>query len=752
MSIKSSSTKQKSGKDKKSKRRLPVFFVFRILVVVICILSIWLLWLDHRIRTEFEGKRWSLPARVYASALEVYVGQNLSISDFEKELVATGYRREANTKNSGQYRRDKNGIELIKRSFLFWDGEDSRNHLQVNFVKNRVNSIRKLPEGESLGVFRLEPQIIGKIYPQHNEDRVLLPYRDVPSRLIDTLVAVEDKHFFSHSGLDFRGITRALYVNLRQAKISQGGSTLTQQLVKNFFLTHERTFWRKFNEIIMSLLLERRYSKADILSAYINEIYLGQHGVRAIHGFGTAAEYYFSKPLNELGIEQLALLVGLVKGASYYNPYKHPERALKRRNLVLQLMLEQNYPNTEQLKIAKSKPLGLSSRPVWSRAKYPAFLDLVKRQLLRDYELKDLRNEGLRIFTTLNPAIQDKMEIAAQDQLQVLEKQKKLKPGSLETAVVVMNVSSGEVLGLIGGRQREKVNFNRAIDAKRPIGSLIKPVVYYTALSKPSQFNVLSRIDDSPVSIRQNDNSFWQPRNYDRLTHQNVTLIDALSHSYNQATVRLGLRLGLDKVTGILQQMGFKKDIGAYPSILLGSIEMNSLEVAQIYQSFANGGFQVPYNSIREVLNNDGSSLQRHALEMNQVLEPAPAFLTNFLMTQVVENGTAQGLLHMMPGFMPLAGKTGTTNELRDSWFSGFGDELLGVVWVGQDDNESTQLTGASGAMRVWAEMMKLIKIKPLNLYAPEDIDWLSVQGSSCKKNYSIPFIRGYKPEQKTCE
>jgi penicillin-binding protein 1B len=752
MSTKSSSTKQKSGRDKKEKRRLPVFVIFRILVVGGCILSVWLLWLDHRIRTEFEGKRWSLPARVYASALEVYVGQNLSISEFEKELRASGYRKQANTVKSGQYRRDKNSIELFKRSFVFWDGEDSSKHLQVNFNKNRVNNIHKLPEGNSLGVFRLEPQIIGKIYPQHNEDRVLLPYRDVPPRLIDILVAVEDRHFFSHSGLDYRGIARAFYVNLRQARISQGGSTLTQQLVKNFFLTHERTYWRKIIEVIMSLLLERRYSKADILSAYINEIYLGQHGVRAIHGFGTAAEYYFSKPLKELDIEQLALLVGLVKGASYYNPYKHPERALKRRNLVLQLMQEQNYLDAAQLKIAQSRPMGLSKKPAWSRAKYPAFLDIVKRQLLREYELKDLRNEGLRIFTTLVPAIQDKIEVAVQGQLQKLEKQKKLKTGSLETAVVVMNVSSGEVLGLIGGRQREKVNFNRAIDAKRPIGSLIKPVVYYTALSKPSQFNLLSRVDDSAVSIKQNDNSFWQPRNYDRKTHQNVTLIDALSHSYNQATVRLGLQLGLDKIIGILQQMGFKKDIENYPSILLGAIEMNSLDVAQIYQSFANGGFQVPYNSIREVLNNDGSSLQRHALEMNQVLQPAPVFLTNFLMTQVVENGTAQGLLHMMPGFMPLAGKTGTTNELRDSWFSGFGDEILGVVWVGQDDNESTKLTGASGAMRVWAEMMKSIKIVPLDLIAPEDIDWFSMQGKSCKKNHSIPFVRGYKPEQRGCE
>jgi penicillin-binding protein 1B len=752
MSAKSSPAKRNSPKVKKRHQRSLVFLLVQILIIVFCTTSIWLLWLDHRIQEEFEGKRWSLPARVYASATEIYLGQNLSISEFEKALSAVGYHKESKAISSGQYERNKGSIDLVKRSFVFWDGEEKSLNLRVSFSQGKVSSIQVLPDERSLGLFRLEPQLIGKIYPQHNEDRVVLPYDEVPSRLIDALIAVEDRHFFSHAGLDFRGIARAIYINLRQGRLSQGGSTLTQQLVKNFFLTHERTYWRKFNEVVISLVLERRYSKAEILHAYINEIYLGQHGVRAIHGFGTASEYYFSKPLKELNIEQLALLVGLVKGASYYNPYRHPQRSLKRRNLVLQLLQNQNQAEAALLKIAQSKPLGLANKPTWTRAKYPAFLDLVKRQLLREYKIDDLRNEGLRIFTTLRPEIQDKMEVAVERELKALEKQKQFQTGRLETAVVVTNVSSGEVLGLIGGRQRDKISFNRAIDAKRPIGSLIKPVIYYTALSRPSEFNLLSQLDDSAVSIRQNDSSFWQPRNYDRKAHENVTLIDALSHSYNQATVRLGLQLGLDKIIGVLHQMGFDENINAYPSLLLGAIEMSSLEVAQMYQSFANGGFQVPNNSIREVLNKDGSAIQRYSLEMNQVLQPAPVFLTNFLLTQVVETGTARGLLNMIPGLLPLAGKTGTTNELRDSWFSGFGDKLLGVVWVGQDNNESTRLTGASGAMRVWAEMMKSINIEPLNLLAPEDIDWLSSAGNRCHKLQLIPFVQGHKPGQSLCE
>ncbi len=731
---------------------MSVFLLFRLFIIAGCVLLAWLFWLDYRIQIEFEGKRWSLPARVYARAMEVYIDQSLSISDFEKELEAVGYQRQPGPVAVGQYKRGRDNIEFIKRPFDFWDGEEARQHLRINFRGNKVSAISSIPGGESPGVIRLEPQLIGKIYPQHNEDRVVIPYRQVPPFLVDALVAVEDRRFFSHGGMDVRGILRALLANIRQGRIDQGGSTLTQQLVKNFFLTHERTYWRKFNEVIMALLLERRYSKADVLSTYINEIYLGQHGARSIHGFGTAAEYYFAKPLQELRQDQIALLVGLVKGASYYNPYRHPQRSLKRRNLVLRLLQESKYFDAEQLKIAQSMPLGLAEKPDWSRAKYPAFIDLLKRQLLKDYKIEDLRNEGLRIFTTLNPGLQDKIETVVHSQLPLLEKQKQLDPGSLQTAIVILNTSNGEVLGLVGGRQRDKVSFNRAIDALRPIGSLIKPVVYYTALKQPLRYNILSSVDDSAISLKQDDNSLWQPQNYDRKAHEHVTLLDALVHSYNQATVRLGMELGLDQVIRTLKRTGIRENIEAYPSLLLGAVELSPIDVAQIYQSFANGGFQVPYNSIREVLNNDGSALQRYPLEMNQVMQPAPVFLTNFLMTQVLSQGTGKALSQIMPDRMPLAGKTGTTNDLRDSWFAGFGDEMLGVVWVGRDDNRPTRLTGASGAMRIWASMMRKLKIKPLALVSPEDIDWLGTQGQGCLKLNSIPYISGYEPARFTCQ
>jgi penicillin-binding protein 1B len=498
--------------------------------------------------------------------------------------------------------------------------------------------------------------------------------------------------------------------------------------------------------------MERRYSKTEILSAYINEIFLGQHGARAIHGFGTAAEYYFAKPLQELRHDQIALLVGLVKGASYYNPRRNAERALQRRNLVLGIMQKGDQARQTRLQDSQSRPMDLADKPLWSRAKYPAFLDMVKRQLLRDYKIEDLRTEGLHIFTTLDPRVQDKIERVSQVEMKNLEKTKKLEPNTLQLAVVIVHISSGEIMGMIGGRDRDKVGFNRALDAKRAVGSLLKPIVYYTALSKPSEFNILTIIDDSPISISQKDGSQWQPRNYDRQSHQGVTLIEAMTNSYNQATVRLGIDLGLTDIIENIHRLGIKGEIKPYPSLLLGAIEMDPMQVAQIYQSFANAGFYIPHNSIRDVLANDGTPINRYPLQMDQVLRPGPVFLSNFLMTQVVATGTAKSLSQILPETVPLAGKTGTTNDMRDSWFAGFGEETLGVVWLGRDDNKSTKLTGASGALKVWGSMMAALKIKPVSLQAPENIDWLSVRDQNCLAFESAPYIRANKPNQFECE
>ena len=393
------------------------FWLLRGVIIFLCIVSGYLLFLDHTIRSEFTGRKWSLPARVYASPLELFTGQRLSIKEFETALLRLGYHRSNTLAATGEYKISGDSVEFFEREFVIWDVREAQRRLRIEFSGGQIHAITDSSTDNPVDIIRLEPELIGKIYPDHNEDRVLLGYQETPQFLIDALIAVEDRNFYHHRGIDITGMLRASFVNLLSGRLEQGGSTITQQLVKNFFLSPEKSFWRKFNESCMSLLLERRYSKQEILSAYINEVYLGQYGARAIHGFGSAAEFYFGRPLKELRDDQMALLVALVKGASYYNPRRHPARALERRNLVIALMLKQGLLKEPRAMALAAQSLELAETPSWTSAKYPAFIDLVKRELLREYNMSDLQNEGLKIFTTLEPLVQESARLSAGDKL-----------------------------------------------------------------------------------------------------------------------------------------------------------------------------------------------------------------------------------------------------------------------------------------------------------------------------------------------
>lgn len=730
-------------------------WLIRILIILICSGAAYIFYLDHVIRSAFEGARWSLPARVFASPLELYSGLRLDRRELEITLKRLGYIRSSSLNGTGQFRVSGHALEFYERAFVIWDENIRAQRLHVEFNGDKVARITNISSGRVLSLVRIEPELIGKIYPEHNEDRILLHYEDIPPFLLKALIAVEDKNFYHHHGIDFRGILRALYIDLRRGKLEQGGSTITQQLVKNYFLSSERTLWRKLNEAIMAVLLERHYSKEEIITAYCNEVYLGQYGARAIHGFGIAAEFYFGRPLNELRRDQLALLAGLVKGASYYNPRRHPHRALKRRGLVLKLLKKQGIIKEKELSSLQARKLDLAASPTWSSARYPAFIDLVKRQLLRDYKLADLQNEGLKIFTTLEPALQEAGRKAEHRRLIRLRGHKKSRKAPLQTAAVVVRISTGEVVALIGGDRELPGNFNRALDAKRPVGSLIKPAVYLTALSHVNHYNLLTTIDDKPVSLPQQDGSVWQPENFDHIDHGKVSLLEALKNSYNLASVRLGNELGLPAVIGTLHKLGIQGDITPYPSLLLGSLELSPIEVSQMFQTLANGGFRVPINTIREVLDKSDHPLQRYGLEVQQTLDPAPVFLVNFILTRVTRSGTAKSLRRTMPGTI-LAGKTGTTNDLRDSWFAGFGNDLLGVVWLGYDNNRPTKFTGATGALRIWTGMMKSMNIQSLQLVPPEKINWYRLRigfwRRSCPDLDTVPYIGNREPDAlETC-
>lgn len=709
-------------------------------------------YLDYTVRRQFEGRRWALPATVYASPVELYNGLNLSRGQLEHLLGLLNYRHDRQLGSEASYYRRGDSLFVRTRAFQFPDGPESAHRVRLDFHSRRLTGMKDLSQGVTLPLLRLDPVQIGSFYPGRQEDRILVKLDQVPPLLIKTLLTVEDREFYRHHGVSPKAIARALWADLRAGRIVQGGSTLTQQLVKNFFLSSERRLGRKINEALMALILEARYSKDEILEAYLNEIYLGQNQARAIHGFGLASEFYFSRHLEELKPHHIALLVGMVRGPNYYNPRKHPKRALKRRNLVLELLYRQGVIDNKTLQRAKRQPLGVT--PYFHRpsALYPAFLDLVKRQLTLEYNEDDLTSEGLKIFTTLNIQIQEALEKTTTQVLPRLEKGYRSR--KLEAASVVTRRSNGEIVALSGGRDPRQAGFNRALDSLRHVGSLIKPAVYLTALLQPERYTLITPIADEPVKIKNRDGSYWRPKNYDKKNHGMVPLHEALAHSYNLATVHLGMDLGLAHVARTIRQLGVSRPLKLYPSMLLGAASLTPLEVTQMYLTLANQGFAMPLRAIRAVLSNDDQPLQRYPLTLRQTIDAPPVYLVDTLLEEVMNEGTGRGAYRILPRDLQVAGKTGTTDDLRDSWFAGFGNDHAAVVWVGNDDNAVTGLTGASGALPVWADIMKQINVTKGAAPPPGNIVTVAVDaetglraGSGCDIQYELPFVQGSAPQ-----
>src|SRR6266699_158760 len=569
------------------------------------------LYLDFRVRSEFEGRRFALPARIYARPLELHAGRRIAQIDVTRELQEAGYREGAREGESGWFLRDNDWLEVAVRPFVFWDGPQGPKRVRVAFDGGAVKAVQDA-EGRDLPLVRLEPLPIGGIYPANNEDRVLVRLSEVPQHFVQALIATEDRQFYSHKGFDPRALVRAA-LSLASDKV-QGGSTLTQQLVKNFFLTPERTLQRKLTEVIMAVLLELHYDKTEILETYLNEIYFGEDRDRAIHGIGLAAQFYFGKEVQHLTLAEAALLVGMVKGPAYYDPYRHPQRALERRNLVLRETREQGSITLEQYAAARTTELGVTRKPAMGTSPYPAFLRLVHRQMRRDYDEADLRSEGLRIFTTLDPRVQRAAESALIRRLAQFDKERRFGEPGLEGAVVVTDPQSGEVQALVGGRDVRYRGYNRAIDAARPVGSLLKPAIYLTALSEPSRYTLLTPIDDGPFVWKSRGAPDWEPANYDRKFHGAVPLRVALAQSYNVATARLGTELGVERVLANVRRLGVERPLNPFASTLLGAAEMSPLEVAQMYQTIASGGFRTPLRAIREVTTQEGRPLKRYPI------------------------------------------------------------------------------------------------------------------------------------------
>jgi len=679
----------------------------------------------------FEGKKWALPAHVYTRAMDVYVGQNIRQTAILEELIELGYQKQSSqnlVNSAGKYFVQGNSVFVFQRAFTFSGSHRESQKVTINWDAGEISSIYSA-EGK-IAAIRIEPRLFGSVSPLNHEDRQLITLEQTPQTLIDTLLAVEDRKFYKHFGVDPFGIARAMVRNVSAGRAVQGGSTLTQQLVKNYFLTSERTFKRKVTELLMSLILEIRYSKDEILQAYLNEVNLGQAGNRAIHGFGLGSEFIFGRPLSELNIHQQATLVGMVKGPSYYNPIRKPERSKSRRNLVLGIMSEQGIIEESIAEQQKKLPLNtLSSRAEQSKRSYASFTGYARDQLNERYQSEDLNTAGLSIFTTIDPRAQASLDKAIKKSFTAFSSRLgDEKASQLQVAAVSLRTDNGEVIALSGGKAGTLGGFNRALNAKRPIGSLVKPFVLLSAIQqKPQKYQLNTAILDDKVIVSQKGSDDWIPNNYDKKYHGNVMLMDALAKSYNIPFVKIGMDTGLSAIADTLSKYGLKNEPRKLPSLLLGSLELSPVEVSKLYLTLASGGFSSPITTVNSVVNEQGEALESFELQIQQVANSDVNNQAVRAMQEVFSSGTAAGLRKYFPEGLNLAGKSGTTDGNRDSWFAGFSGNILTVVWLGRDDNKTSGLTGSSGAGVIWSNYMSSLDLLPVQTFYSGNLSQVNV-------------------------
>ncbi len=671
-----------------------------VLVLTLAAIGIgaYLIVLDREITHRFEGRRWSLPARVYAAPLAIYADLALAPDELVGELRRLGYR-EARTRGelaSGRYLVSGDRIRATLRPFRFADAGRPALPIDVRFKGGRVANVA----GASgpLRYARLEPPIIGSFFASHGEDRLVVAPQDTPPLLIETLKAVEDRNFDTHLGFDIKGMVRALWANVRAGEIEQGGSTLTQQLVRSYYLDNRTTVTRKLKEIAFAVILDARFEKADLMNAYVNEIFIGQDGARAIHGFGLGSYFYFNKPLGELEAHEIALLVAVINGPSYYNPFRHPERAQRRRDLVLRTMRELALIDHGVFEQAVRRRLSLTETREGGRY-YPAFMDLVRLELASDYDRETLSEQGLAIHTTLDPRKQQTAESAAKVTLAAIERDRNIPAGTLQAALVVRASQTGDIQAMVGGRQPGRQGFNRALNAKRPVGSLIKPLVYLAAL-ETGRYNLATPVEDRALTLPEF--SDYSPTNHDGEFHGTVPLVRALGDSLNVASVRVGLDVGIADIAERLGEATGRYP-PAYPSLLLGAYDASPFEVSEIYASFASGGFRTPANAVTAVVDARGNTLKRYPIDVEQMADPRDVATLTRALQIAMERGTGRWSPLADSG---VAGKTGTSDDYRDSWFAGYDATSLAIVWIGRDDNQSHGLSGSQGALRIWNALM----------------------------------------------
>ncbi|MDB6164677.1 MAG: mrcB [Xanthomonadaceae bacterium] len=715
------------------------------------------LYLNHQVGERFGQLRWQIPTRVYARPLELRAGLAMDAQTLKTELDAASYRDDGDGSRAGTYHRAGSVWRIASRGFHDVDGDIKPSRVQVTLAGDRVGSVRDLVRGAAARSVRLDAARIATLYGQKQEERRLVRIEEVPELLVTGLQAVEDRDFAHHHGIDFSGMLRAAFVTVRSGgENKQGASTITQQLARSGLLGigREQTVSRKVNEILYALLIEARYDKRTILETYLNQVYLGQRGSQEIRGVSAGAEYWFGRDLGDLSTEQIALLLGIIRGPSYYDPRRNPERATERRNFALAKMHETGLINDAEFARATQAPLAVTTAPGSLAAnRFPAYVDLVRRQLARDYPADALQGAGLSVMTAMSPAAQAYAEGAVSRTLKALDTRR---GPPLEAGVILTDVHDGEVRAVIGSRTFSEHGFNRAVEAQRPVGSLLKPFVYLLALAQPGKWSLASWVDDSPVTINLGNGRRWSPGNAEGRSHGTVRVIDALAHSYNIATVRVGMQVGPERLVDLIHTLA---GIVATPnpSLILGAVDQSPYAMAQLYQFLASDGEIQPLHAVRGVLDPAGHAVNRYdkAPATAQEGDAIAARLVTTALQQAVVGGTGRQLIADGLGRLQPAGKTGTSNDSRDSWFAGWTGDHLAVIWVGNDQNQPTGLYGATGAMRVWSGIFSRLPTAPLQV-ADKGLDWQWVAQSSstdasCPGARRFAFVAGFAPQYQPC-
>jgi penicillin-binding protein 1B len=665
---------------------------------------------------KFRTHRWKFPSKIYADSLLVYPGMDLQAVGFFDRLRDLGYQAvDHEVTRKGEYRFEKSAglLDIWLHDFPYPTVADIRGAVRLELSGDVVVRMEDLSAHKELYAFELDPGLITGLYQGVWEERHLVSLDEVPPLLLRAIIDVEDQHFYEHRGIDIGGIVRALWVNLRSGRVEQGGSTLTQQLMKNFFLTDERSLKRKLTEALMALIVERNFSKQEILTNYINEIYLGQRGAQGIYGVWEASRFYFGKEPQDLSAAEIATLAGLIKAPNRYSPFRDPEACQRRRNYALTLMLKLGDISAEQYAAAVTAPVRTAA-PVNETNDAPYFVDFVRQELSQTYPPQILTTEGLRIHTSLDPQLQRLAEQTLQAGLADLERRyprlRAAKPADqLQGCLIAIQPQTGAIKAMMGGRDYRFSQFNRCTQALRQPGSVFKPFTYLAAFedTRHSEHPILptTRIEDEPFAWSY-DNQVWTPANYKKRYMGDVTVREALEDSLNCATARLAHEVGLEPIIDMAQRMGITSPLPPYPSVVLGAAEVSPLEVAQAFTALANSGLRTTPLAIKKVFDHNNQPIERNPVQVAQVVPADTAYLVTHLMEGVLDHGTGRAARRL--GFTrPAAGKTGTTNDYGDAWFAGFTPDLLTVVWVGFDHRRSLNLAGAEAALPIWTQFMK---------------------------------------------